>query len=195
MKRCANSFAWRTIGTRPLADLPWRYSRIQSPYSWNPMERDYFGSDYLLAWYLDWALTKIWAWEGLVKLTSRFMDRREPIPRPLVNWSLQVATGKLQSPDLRGRPEEDNRNDRIVYAHRLLRADGLTAHEATERIALVIFRSPESVKSAIHKVKKDHPPTIKRSRYGYSLASMGPPQGVQEYNYYCLGRSGSAICY
>ncbi len=33
------------------------------------------------------------------------------------------------------------------------------------------------------------------SGFGYSLASVGPPPGVEEYTIYCLKRRGFRICY
>ncbi len=177
-----------------LADLPTRYLRIPPNQCYAEEPHCLVRHD-LLVWYMEWALTKIWAWEGLVNLISRLLERRERVPKILVGWSLWVTVGKLQKPKTRGRPENDDRNDRIVYGHRLLRADGLTGEEAIERIAEVLYLSPDAVRAAIQKVKKDRLPSMKRPGYGYSMASVGPPPGVEEHTLYCMGRSGFAIFY
>ena len=177
-----------------LADLPTRYFRIPPNQRYSAAPHCLVRHD-LLVWYRAWAPAKPWARKGLVNLISRHVDQGKRIPGILVDWSLDVTTGNFKSPRRRGRPANDDRNDRIVYAHRLLRADGLTVEQAIEKIANVIYLTPEAVRAAIRKVKKDRLPTMRRPGYGYSMASVGPPPDLEEHTLYCMERSGFAIFY
>ena len=140
-----------------LADLPYWWEQIPAD-AVDPDLPNYRARDLLVWGYSNWAFSKPWAWEGLRRLLDTLLERREPIPAPLQRWALAVASGRRKPPGTgRGRPDEGERNARIIHAFRVLQNQGYTQAQAINKIADVVCRDSETVSSVIKKVKSDHP--------------------------------------
>ena len=140
-----------------MADLPFWWDEIP------PDARDldlpnYLARDTLIASYSNWAFSKGWAWEGLRRLLTVLLERREPIPELLQFWAYHAASGQRKPPGQgRGRPDEAERNARIMRALRVLRQHGYTREAAMQEIAIMLHLSFEAVRSAVRRVERDRP--------------------------------------
>ena len=140
-----------------LADLPYWWDSIP-PDALHPELTRYPVRTILLASYSNWAVTKPWAWEGLRRLLKVLLDRREPIPEILQWWANAYAAGTRKPPgQRRGRPENSERNNRLMHAMRILRNDGHTRDDAIDKIAQALDVSFETVRSVVRKVEHDRP--------------------------------------
>ena len=143
-----------------LADLPRRWDMIPpDAVTTHPdLLPIYTQRDTLLASYSNWAFTKRWAWEGLRRLLETLTERQEPIPEILQSWANAASVGSRQQPGQgRGRPPEDERDNRMRLALAVLRAEGLTRETAINEIANACYLSPEAVTSAIRKMERARP--------------------------------------
>ena len=137
---------------KELADLPslWRDAPLES-----------YGSNHLglpdrwtlLAIFIDMADTKPWAREGLRRLLRELLEKDGPIPDPLVRWVLhQFARG--DPAPRRGRPEESDRNFRVLAVFEVLRAEQYTREAAMALIAEHLVCEPETIRSIIRNLEK-----------------------------------------
>ena len=142
-------------GSPELADLPAWWDRTP-PEARLPDGR--LARDALLSSYSNWAFTKLWAWEGLERLLSILLERREPIPPTLALWAYTAASRQRKPPDRRGRPDEAERNARIVHALGVLRHEhGYKREPAMKEIAGALVVSFDAVRSAVRTVEKAEP--------------------------------------
>ena len=108
----------------------------------------------------NWSLTKSWAWEALVEILRAYRARREPVPAVLSEWAETVALGEREPCRVgRGRPNNDERDLRILAAVRVLRKSGLSEWKAFEVVADALSEpgksfEPESVRSAVRKLQR-----------------------------------------
>ena len=152
-------FLFNEDGMSPeLADLPYWWEQIPPDQRATDMPK-HRERDVLISCYSNWAFTKPWAWEGLRRLLETLMERREPIPEALQCWANAAASGQRKPPGTgRGRPQEGERNARIMHAFRVLQSPmGCTQEQAIDLIADAVYLSPDGVRSVIRKVRGDHP--------------------------------------
>jgi hypothetical protein len=148
-----------------LADLPVWWDRIPAD-AMAPDLPTYPERIVLIASYMNWSHTRPWAWAGLQRLLRVLRERREPIPELLTDWALNVASSTPWPRRGRGRPREDERDGRVLYALSLLRRDGLTKEKAIEKIACALPDVDyDGVRSIVRKMAKAAPfPSGKKTR-------------------------------
>ena len=94
--------------------------------------------------------TKPWAREGLRQLHRELLENGEPVPPLLDGWLHdQLAQGEPAS--RRGRPEESDRDLRVLTMFKTLSDEGLTRQDAIFKIADWMDCSHETVRSILHK--------------------------------------------
>ena len=138
-----------------LSDLTYWWDAIP-PDAPDPKHPDYPQRTILLASYVNWSHTKLWAQEGLRQLLSNLLKREEPIPEILQIWAFNVASNT--EPTRRpGRQEKADRNTRIMVALRWLQGVGYSREKAMYEIADAIDVEYETVRSVVRKVENDRP--------------------------------------
>ena len=138
-----------------LSDLTYWWDAIP-PDAPDPEHPAYPRRTMLLASYVNWSHTKLWAQEGLRQLLSDLLKRQEPIPEILQIWAFNVAanTEPTRRP---GRQEKSDRNARIMAVLRWLQGMGYSREQAMRDIADAIDVDYETVRSAVRKVENDRP--------------------------------------
>ena len=111
-----------------------------------------------LAGYIYLADTEPWARDGLCRLLRELLENGEPVPALLGVWALlQYAQG--DPAPKRGRPEDSERDFRVLAVYTLLRFNEYSREDAMGLIADRMFYAPETVRSIIRKDKyKRHLP-------------------------------------
>ena len=137
------------------ADLPfmWRNIPAEDPDSTYPA---YPARFILLASYINWSHTKLWAREGLRTLLRELLENHEPVPDLLSMWALHQYAKGNPSPR-RGRPEEVNRNFRFWVVFNLLQRRKYSREAAFNLIAELMNYDTETIRSIIRKCEVDHP--------------------------------------
>ena len=140
-----------------LEDLPRLWDLIP-PDARDPKKPNFLERDVLLMSYLNWSFTKSWAFTGLERLLSVLLERGEPIPKGLQLWANTVASGRRKLPPKRGRPNDDDRDERIIHAVRILRHQhGYSREAAINEIAEALNLQVESIQSILRKMAKAEP--------------------------------------
>ena len=135
-----------------LADLPslWRDTPTEASDSSHPG----FTSRWtFLAIYINLADTNPWAREGLRGLLRELLENGEPVPALLGAWGLQQYVQGDPAPR-RGRPEESERDFRVLAVFKVLLEQGYSREAAMGVIADQMFCEPETVRSIIRKLEK-----------------------------------------
>ena len=143
------------VGLPEASDLVRQWDAIR-PDAMDPNLPRYRARDVLVLQYLNWSITKPWAWEGLRQLWAELRTRREPIPEGLLLWA-DRAIARSRFPRRRGRKEQWDRNTRIVGMIRVFRHVGFTQEEAIQRIAEALRCSAENVRSAVRRIRTARP--------------------------------------
>ncbi len=110
----------------------------------------------LLRNYIDTAKTERWAWDALYSLLSEMMENGEPVHELLGVWGLYQFT-KGGRPRKRGRPQELDRDLRVLAVFRFLRRHGWTRQGAFDYIADLTDYSPDNIRSIVIKLEKRLP--------------------------------------
>ena len=132
-----------------LSDLPGLW-REYPPEASDPNHPAYADRMTWLVLYIVLANSKPWAREGLRKLLRALLENDEPVPPLLSGWvNDQFAQGE-PTPS-RGRPEESDRNFRVLTVYTWLWIHGYTREAALGHIANWMVCEPESVRSIIRK--------------------------------------------
>ena len=137
---------------KELADLPslWRNAPPESSDSNHLGLPDRLT---LLAMFIDIADTKPWAREGLRRLLRELLAKGEPVPGMLISWAVhQFAWG--EPAPRRGRPEDSDRNFRVLAVFEVLRAEQYTREAAMALIAEHLVCEPETIRSIIRNLEK-----------------------------------------
>ena len=91
---------------------------------------------------------KPWAREGLLEFHRALLADGEPVPTLLEGWVQDQSAQRKRGP---GRPEEVNRDLRVLVGFTSLSDEGHTRNEAIDIIADCMNYSPETIRSIIHK--------------------------------------------
>ena len=146
---------FRIPGIPKLEEYP-SYWRKTPPEASDSNDRGYPAWWPWLAMYIDLADTKPWAREGLRGLLRELLEKGEPVPGMLISWAVhQFAWG--EPAPRRGRPEDSERNVRVLVVFMWLQIEGYHRDEAMGVIADQMVCDPETVRSIIRKFEK-HPP-------------------------------------
>ena len=144
-----------------IPDFP-EYSDLQSWWRDIPEELAYSGDLLfpdrltLLEIHIDMAKEQHWAWDGLCDLLRRMFENGEPIPELLGTWGCyQLIKGGR--PRKRGRPEEFDRDLRVVAVFIFLKDHGWTRQGAFDHIADLTDYSPDNIRSIVIKLEKRLP--------------------------------------
>ena len=135
-----------------LADLPslWRDTPAEASDSSHPG----FTSRWMyLAMYIDMADTKPWARDGLRGLLRELLENGEPVPGMLILWGLQQYVQGDPAPR-RGRPEESERDFRVLAGFMVLLEQGYSREAAMGVIADLMSYETETIRSIIRKLER-----------------------------------------
>ena len=135
-----------------LADLPslWREAPAEASDSSHSGDPDRLT---WLAMYIDMADTKPWARDGLRGLLQEVLENGEPVPDLLSCWvHHQYAQG--DPAPRRGRPEDAERDFRVLAVFTLLWVEDYSREAAMDKIADLMSCEPETVRSIIRKYSR-----------------------------------------
>ena len=141
-----------------LEDLPYRWRRHAKIFKPEGSLLSETMKHELIQYYVDCSATKLWAWEGLLRLLE---DTKGKEPEPLWRWACRVVRDQLEPPTKsRGSKPEHNRNFRIELAARQLQLAGLSREEAIAQLSKALRYSAKgslkenTVQSAIQRGRK-----------------------------------------
>ena len=158
------AFVENKDGSYPdLAELPTFWDGI------GPDERDELfpeipSRNIVLAQYLAYASSRLWAWDGLSRLHKDLWVRRDEIPEVLQNHVNDAYHGICKSPPSKGRPSKDDRDFRIMRVIRALREQGRTREQAIADVANATGIEEGTVESAVGKIERFSRTAAKRRR-------------------------------
>ena len=116
--------------------------------------------DLMLGSLWNWSLSERWAWNTLLALGERMLDRREPLPPILAEFGMMAATGKRTPPDQKpGHPTGDiNDKFNLLATVRVLTKDyGYTKTAAYEALANWCHKDPDTIRKTVTKLEKRRP--------------------------------------
>jgi len=149
-----------------LADLPARWNAL-SPDACDPQHPTLSERDMLLGIYMHFAPTRRWAWDGVNRLLAALLEQNKPIPPALAYWACLVTMrrwkGELKTPRKPGKSpsaSQDERDVRIRYTYRLLRAHGWTHERALGDIAEALDKPEDTIRSVFRKMRDFKPDNI-----------------------------------
>ena len=135
-----------------LADLPsfWRLAPAEESDSSHP---EFPSRLTLVAMYIYMADSTPWARDGLRGLLSELLENGEPVPALLGAWGLQQYVQGDPAPK-RGRPEESERDFRVLAVFMVLLEQGYSREAARGVIADSMSYETETVRSIIRKLER-----------------------------------------